>query len=188
MPRTSARPGIGSFNSPPATTARVTTACVLSLSLCLLAYVFAGASTAAARDATAKPVAPAAAGSSTIYIIRQKEFRLLTLALDIVVDEQNVGELAAGTYLVVRRPAGHHSVAVPGLLEGDLDTVGGRSYFIEYGPSGYAPGTQILQSLVMGGAGTRGTPLPGSGMTARFYLLDEKQGGEQIAGLKNVTH
>jgi hypothetical protein len=94
----------------------------------------------------------------------------------------------AGTYLVVRRPAGHHSVAVPGLLEGGLDTVGGRTYFIEYGPSGYAPGTQILQSLVMGGAGTRGTPLPGSGMTAGFYLLDEKQGGEQIAGLKNVTH
>jgi hypothetical protein len=40
----------------------------------------------------------------------------------------------------------------------------------------------------MGGAGTRGTPLPGSGMTARFYLLDEKQRSEQIAGLKNVTH
>jgi hypothetical protein len=25
-------------------------------------------------------------------------------------------------------------------------------------------------------------------MTARFYLLDEKQGGDQTAGLKNVTH
>jgi hypothetical protein len=36
----------------------------------------------------------------------------------------------------------------------------------------------------MGGAGTL---LPGSGITAGFYLLDEKQGGEQIAGLKNVT-
>jgi hypothetical protein len=183
MPRISAKPGIGSPNSLPATTARV-----LSLSLCVVAYVFAGASTAAAREATAKPVAPAGAGSSTIYILRQKEFRVFSLALDIVVDEQKAGELAAGTYLVVRRPAGHHSVVVPGLLEGDLDTVGGRTYFIEYGPSGYEPGTQILQSLVMGGAGTRGTPLPGSGMTARFYLLDEKQGGEQIAGLKNVTH
>jgi hypothetical protein len=183
MPRISAKPGIGSPNSLPATTARV-----LSLSLCVVAYVFAGASTAAAREATAKPVAPAGAGSSTIYILRQKEFRVFSLALDIVVDEQKAGELAAGTYLVVRRPAGHHSVVVPGLLEGDLDTVGSRTYFIEYCPSGYAPGTQILQSLVMGGAGTRGTPLPGSGMTARFYLLDEKQRSEQIAGLKNVTH
>jgi hypothetical protein len=87
----------------------------------------------------------------------------------------------------VRRPAGHHSVVVPGLLEGDLDTVGGRSYFIEYGPFGYGPGAQFAQSLLMGGAGTRGTLLPGSGITAGFYLLDEKQGGEQIAGLKNVT-
>jgi hypothetical protein len=183
MPRTSARPWIGSLDPLPTTTARV-----LFLSLCLLAYVFAGTSTAAAREATAKPVAPAAAGSSTIYIIRQKEFRLLTLTLDIFVDEQKAGELAAGTYLVVRRPAGHHSVVVPGLLEGDLDTVGGRSYFIEYGPFGYGPGAQFAQSLLMGGAGTRGTPLPGSGITAGFYLLDEKQGGEQIAGLKNVTH
>ena len=157
--------------------------------LVLSATLFsAHAHAASARDTTTAKPGPPAPASSTIYIIRQKEFRLLSLALDIVVDEQNAGELAAGTYLVVRRPAGHHSVAVPGLLEGDLDTVGGRSYFIEYGPSGYAPGTQIPQSLVMGGAGTRGTPLPGSGMTARFYLLDEKQGGEQIAGLKNATH
>jgi hypothetical protein len=162
---------------------------LLGWCLALSATLFsAHAHAASARDTmTAKP-GPSAPASSTIYIIRQKEFRLLTLALDIVVDEQKAGELAAGTYLVVRRPAGHHSVVVPGLLEGDLDTVGGRTYFIEYGPSGYEPGTQILQSLVMGGAGTRGTPLPGSGMTARFYLLDEKQRSEQIAGLKNVTH
>ena len=158
---------------------------LLGLSMNLLAA--AGAAAEEPRRATAKPVAPAVAGSSTIYIIRQKEFRLLTLTLDIVVDEQKAGELAAGEYLVVRRPAGHHSVVVPGLLEGDLDTVGGRSYFIEYGPSGYGPGAQFAQSLLMGGAGTRGTPLPGSGITAGFYLLDEKQGGEQIAGLKNVT-
>src|SRR5580700_692919 len=147
----------------------------ISIVSSLMCLVPAGASAEKAREMTAKPVAPAAASSSTIYIIRQKEFRLLTLALDIVVDEQNAGELAAGTYLVVRRPAGHHSVAVPGLLEGDLDTVGGRSYFIEYGPSGYGPGAQFAQSLLMGGAGTRGTLLPGSGITAGFYLLDEKQ-------------
>ena len=156
----------------------------MGLSMSLFAADAHGASE---RDkTTAKP--PPAPANSTIYIIRQKEFRLLMLTLDIFVDEQNAGELAAGTYLVVRRPAGHHSVVVPGLLEGDLDTVGGRSYFIEYGPFGYGPGAQFAQSLLMGGAGTRGTPLPGSGITAGFYLLDEKQGGEQIAGLKNVTH
>ena len=147
----------------------------ISVVLCLMCFTPAGASAEKAREVAAKPSAPApGAGSSTIYIIRQREFRVFSLALDIVVDEQKAGELAAGTYLVVRRPTGHHSVAVPGLLEGDLDTVGGRTYFIEYGPLGYAPGTQILQSLVMGGARTRGTPLQGSGMTARFYLLDKK--------------
>jgi hypothetical protein len=188
MPRTSAKPGIGSLD-PLTTTARL-----LSLSLCLVAYIFAGASTAAARDATAKPVAPAAgAGSSTIYIIRQKEFKVFSFALDIVVDKQKAGELTAGTYLVVRRPPGHHSVVIPGGvlssdLESDLDTVGGRTYFIELGPYGNAPGMQLAQSLTMGGAGMRGTALPGKGISARFYLLDEKQGGEQIAGLKNVTH
>jgi hypothetical protein len=187
MPRISAKPGIGSPNSLPATTARV-----LSLSMCVVAYVFAGASTPVAREATAKPVAPAAAGSSTIYIIRQKEFKVFSFALDIVVDKQKAGELTAGTYLVVRRPPGHHSVVIPGGvlssdLESDLDTVGGRTYFIELGPYGYAPGMQIAQSLTMGGAGLRGTALPGKGISARFYLLDEKQGGEQIAGLKNAT-
>jgi hypothetical protein len=188
MPRTSAKPGIGSLNPPPAATARV-----LSISLCLVAYVFAGAPTAPAREATAKPVASAGAGSTTIYIIRQKEFKVFSFALDIVVDKQKAGELTAGTYLVVRRPPGHHSVVIPGGilssdLESDLDTVGGRTYFIELGPYGYAPGMQIAQSLTMGGAGLRGTALPGKGISARFYLLDEKQGGEQIAGLKNVTH
>ena len=165
---------------------------VISVVLCLMCLVPAGASAEKAREATAKPVAPAGAGSSTIYIIRQKEFKVFSFALDIVVDKQKAGELTAGTYLVVRRPPGHHSVVIPGgvlssELESDLDTVGGRSYFIEYGPFGYGPGAQFAQSLLMGGAGTRGTPLPGSGMTLRFYLLDEKQGGEQIAGLKNVT-
>ncbi len=67
-------------------------------------------------------------------------------------------------------------------------TAGGRTYFIELGPYGNAPGMQIAQSLTMGGAGLRGTALSGKGISARFYLLDEKQGGEQIAGLKNVTH
>ena len=164
---------------------------LLGLSMNLLAAT--GATAQQPRQATAKPVAPAAAGSSTIYIIRQKEFKVFSFALDIVVDKQKAGELTAGTYLVVRRPPGHYSVVIPGGvlssdLESDLDTVGGRTYFIELGPYGNAPGMQIAQSLTMGGAGMRGTALPGKGISARFYLLDEKQGGEQIAGLKNVTH
>jgi hypothetical protein len=188
MPRTSVKPAIGSLYPLPTVTARI-----FSLSLCLAAYIFAGASAAVAREVTTKPVAPAAAGSSTIYIIRQKEFKVFSFALDIVVDKQKAGELTAGTYLVVRRPPGHHSVVIPGGvlssdLESDLDTVGGRTYFIELGPYGNAPGMQIAQSLTMGGAGLRGTPLPGKGISARFYLLDEKQAAEQIAGLKNVTH
>jgi hypothetical protein len=40
-----------------------------SIVLCLTCLVPAGASAEKAREATAKPVAPAAAGSSTIYII-----------------------------------------------------------------------------------------------------------------------
>ena len=166
---------------------------VISAALYLMCLIPAGAAAAEPRQATAKPVAPAGAGSSTIYIIRQKEFKVFSFALDIVVDKQKAGELSAGTYLVVRRPPGHHSVVIPGGvlssdLESDLDTVGGRTYFIELGPYGNAPGMQIAQSLTMGGAGMRGTALPGKGISARFYLLDEKQGGEQIAGLKNVTH
>src|SRR5580698_5718449 len=159
----------------------------------IVALAVTGAAAEEPRQAMAKPVAPAAAGSSTIYIIRQKEFKVFSFALDIVVDKQKAGELSAGTYLVVRRPPGHHSVVIPGGvlssdLESDLDTVGGRTYFIELGPYGNAPGMQIAQSLTMGGAGLRGTALPGKGISARFYLLDEKQGGEQIAGLENVTH
>jgi hypothetical protein len=44
---------------------------VISIALCLMCLIPAGASAEKARDATAKPVTPAGAGSSTIYIIRQ---------------------------------------------------------------------------------------------------------------------
>jgi Protein of unknown function (DUF2846) len=158
----------------------------------------AGASAVSAKDAKIKP-APAAAPSpppanSTIYIIRQKALTLFSMSFEVMVDNQKAGELTNGTYVVVRRPPGHHTVLIPGGglnsgMENTLDTVGGRTYFIEFGPggSGLAPGMQLAVSLVQRGAGLRGTPLAGGGPTATFYLLDEKDGPERIDGLKNVT-
>ena len=161
---------------------------VISVALCLL--IPAGASAEKAREVAAKPPAP---GGTAIYFIRTKDLRSWW-SPEIQIDKRKVGDLASGTYLVVRPPPGHHTVYLPGnLLSGsmtsEMDITAGQTYFLELGPWNPAPGTQLIQSLILVGSGLRGQMVPGTGqLTVRFYLLDAAKGRELMTGLKNATH
>jgi hypothetical protein len=163
---------------------------VISILSCLMCFVPAGASAEKAREVAAKPAAP---GGTAIYFIRTKDLRSWW-SPEIQIDKHKVGDLASGTYIVVRPPPGHHTVYLPGnLLSGsmtsEMDIAAGQTYFLELGPWNPAPGTQLIQSLILGGSGLRGQMVPGTGqLTVRFYLLDAAKARELIAELKNATH
>jgi hypothetical protein len=165
---------------------------VISVVLCLMCLFPAGASAEKAREVAAKPAAPAPGGTA-IYFIRTKDLRSWW-SPEIQIDKRKVGDLASGTYLVVRPPPGHHTVYLPGnLLSGsmtsEMDIAAGQTYFLELGPWNPAPGTQLIQSLILGGPGLRGQMVPGTGLlTVRFYLLDAAKARELMAELKNAPH
>jgi hypothetical protein len=95
--------------------------------------------------------------------------------------------------LTISRPAGHHTIDLPnhiisGSVHSEIDLTAGQTYYLEFGPYQDAPGSQLIQSLLAGGAGARGTLLPGSGLAnVRFYLLDAELGRELIAKIKNAA-
>jgi hypothetical protein len=165
---------------------------VISVALSLMCLVPAGASAETSREVAAKPSAPAPGGTA-IYFIRTKDLRSWW-SPEIQIDKRKVGDLASGTYLVVRPPPGHHTVYLPGhLLSGsmtsEMEIAAGQTYFLELGPWNPAPGTQLIQSLILGGPGLRGQMVPGSGLLGvRFYRLDAAKGRELIAELKNAAH
>jgi hypothetical protein len=165
---------------------------VISVVLCLMGLVPTGAAAEKAREVAAKPAAPAPGGTA-IYFIRTKDLRSWW-SPEIQIDKHKVGDLASGTYLMVRPPPGHHTVYLPGnLLSGsmtsEMDIAAGQTYFLELGPWNPAPGTQLIQSLILGGPGLRGQMVPGTGLlTVRFYLLDAAKARELMAELKNATH
>lgn len=164
--------------------------------LSLLCLMFAGPHGAFAREAAVgKPPVSNSAGV-TIYVSRPRELKLISFAFPISVDGQKPIELTPGTFFVVTRPAGHRVVHMVGGsiladVYGEFDATAGQAYFVEIGPYSEfdAPGTQLLNSLFTGGAGSRGKLLPGrANGTARFYLLNTEQGRAAIDNLRNVTH
>ena len=161
---------------------------VISVALCLL--IPAGASAEKAREVAAKP--PHAWRHGDLF--HPHENLRSWWSPEIQIDKRKVGDLASGTYLVVRPPPGHHTVYLPGnLLSGsmtsEMDIAAGQTYFLELGPWNPTPGTQLIQSLILGGSGLRGQMVPGTGqLTVRFYLLDAAKGRELMTGLKNATH
>jgi hypothetical protein len=168
---------------------RVTFAFHICLSL--ISLQLAAMTAANAREAAARPTVPRS-GTTTIYILRQHEFKLFRFALDIFVDGQKAGQLTTGTYLVAVRPAGHQTIDIKGdkLWTGDvhaeMDAGAGQTYFVELGPPVDMPGRMLMESLLTGGSGLRGKPLPGTG-AARFFLLDTEEGRSAMSNLTKVA-
>jgi hypothetical protein len=91
--------------------------------------------------------------------------------------------------LTVSRAAGHHTIDIPnhimsGSVHSEIDLTAGQTYYLEWGPYQDAPGMQLIQSLLAGGAGARGTLLA----NVRFYRLDAELGRELIAKIRNAAH
>jgi Protein of unknown function (DUF2846) len=156
----------------------------------LISLQFAAMSSVNAREAAPRPTV-AGPGNATIYIMRQHEFKLFRFTFDVFVDGQKAGQLTAGTYLVAVRRAGHQSIDIKGdkLWTGDMhaemDAGAGQTYFVELGPPVDMPGRMLMESLLTGGSGLRGQPLPGNG-AARFFLLNADEARTALSGLKTV--
>ena len=165
---------------------------VISVALCLMCLVPAGASAEKAREVAAKPAAPKP-GGATIYFIRGPGIKGFWVP-EIDVDDKKIGDLLPATVLTVSRPAGHHAIDIPnhimsGSVHSEIDLNAGQTYYLEWGPYQDAPGMQLIQALLAGGAGARGTLLPGKGLAnVRFYVLDAELGHELIAKIKNAAH
>jgi hypothetical protein len=150
-----------------------------------------------AEPATPAPAAKPAAhggGQATIYIIRPREFTVGAFTtVDIDVDGRTIGELPTASFILVRRPPGHHTVAIEagsgifhGVQQSDLDLGAGQTYFLQIGPrlTG-APGSDLLNMVL---SGTSIHQLPGTGsMNIVFFSLDAETGHTRITSLKNVT-
>jgi hypothetical protein len=165
---------------------------VISVALCLMCLVPADASAEKAREVAAMPAAPKP-GGATIYFIRGPGIKGFWVP-EVLVDDKKIGDLLPATVLTVSRPAGHHTIDLPnhimsGSVHSEIDLTAGQTYYLEWGPYQDAPGMQLIQALLAGGAGARGTLLPGKGLAnVRFYVLDAALGREIIAKIKNAAH
>jgi hypothetical protein len=165
---------------------------VISVVLCLMCLFPAGAPAEKAREVAAKRPASGPSGA-TIYFIRGPGIKGFWVP-EVLVDDQKIGDLLPSTVLTVSRPAGHHTIDLPnhimsGSVHSEIDLTAGQTYYLEWGPYQDAPGMQLIQALLAGGAGARGTLLPGKGLAnVRFYLLDAELGRGLIAKIKNAAH
>jgi hypothetical protein len=168
---------------------------LLGLSMSLFAADAHGASGSDKTTAKPPPATPAAPkpGGATIYFIRGPGIKGFWVP-EVLVDDKKIGDLLPATVLTVSRPAGHHTIDLPnhivsGSVHSEIDLTAGQTYYLEWGPYQDAPGMQLIQSLLAGGAGARGTLLPGKGLAnVRFYVLDAEVGRELIAKIKNAAH
>jgi hypothetical protein len=166
---------------------------IISLSLSVLWLMAAAAAAQTPSAAPAKP-APHPSGQATIYFIRPNGVVSAiwgrVSSPTIKIDGNKVGELTGGTYIVASRPAGHHTLAIEGLLatnwESPVDLASGQTYYLEIGPYSDAIGTQAVNALM---TNTQGQRLPGHSWNPSFcfYSLDATHGRAALSGLTNVT-
>jgi hypothetical protein len=129
--------------------------------------------------------------NATIYFLRPDAF-ITPSAPDIKVDGMVVGKLAGGTYFLISRPPGHHTIEIKdsfldGGWESKVEWAPGQTYFIEIGPvQTYGIAYRALIAML---SNTRGRQMAGSGILAKFsfFTLDAVQGRDEIAKIKSAA-
>ena len=156
----------------------------------VVAFFFPGPRIAYAMDMKAKPSA-SAPSNATIYFFRL-EGLITPYSPDIKVDGRVVGKMPGGTYFVVNRPAGHHTIGIDagtmdGGWESEVDWASGQTYYIEVGTK-QTYGGFAQQALVAMLANTPGKLMPGHGLFAffSFYALDAERARAEIAKMKSA--
>lgn len=155
----------------------------ITIGICLLFSILAGVGHAQERQKK-QPTS----GNATIYFLRPDGLYAPT-SPTVKVAGRPVGDLSAGTYVMVNRPPGHYPIEVVGGLfasswESEIDVAAGQTYFIQVSTRGMGgPAMQLLTGAI---AGTTGRPMPGRGFNApfSFYALDGAQGRTEIAKMK----
>jgi Protein of unknown function (DUF2846) len=133
------------------------------------------------------------AGQARIYVIRPETWAGHITRYDVLVDDKPVGELAAGSYLSVDRPAGQHKVSVtpPSILarvEHEFHAAAGRSYY-------FVINIKSSESAVVSGSFVMAIPMPGTSIgrpvkegnfLSGLYLsvLDAAEGRAMLSRLK----
>jgi hypothetical protein len=125
-----------------------------------------------------------------LYLIRHASVMNGYGAPPIKANGKPVGELAAGTYFVVDRPAGTHKITVYGVrdtvgCEADVNFQPGMSHYFELGPVVRTN----MDGIIAESMGVTGRPVPcnpGSNLYYMFYSLDPAAGAAAVAKLKRT--
>ena len=131
-------------------------------------------------------------GQARIVVFREQAFGLIDPGVDVKLDGQPLGDLKAGTYAYVDRPAGRHqlsseSAAFPGVTRQDINVAAGRTHFFAAKPSERARTLAVtsavggLAGLAVGTAVTSGDSNPGP---IDFVPLEEGAARQAIAELR----
>ncbi len=147
---------------------------IVSIGWCLIALIVAAGTSAAQATASAPKPTAAKSGAATIYFFRTRGL-VPSVTFDINVDGHKVGALAPGTYFVVKRPPGRHTLEFPaGVLRGawqsDVEVAAGRTYYVAIGPT--LTGAVGVDFLAIVLAGRHGQELPGHGLFPSSYRAE----------------
>jgi hypothetical protein len=123
-----------------------------------------------------------------LYFIRHPSVMAGAGAPPIKVDGKLVGELGAGSYFVVDRPAGAHKITVMDVrdqvsCESDITVQPGMSHYFELGLQAHTN----IEGFAATSWGTTGSPVPcrySELPRMMFYSLDAAAGAAVVAKLK----
>ena len=104
------------------------------------------------------------------------------------IDGQLIGTLSNGSYIVVDRPPGKHTLRIEppialGYFETDVQVAAGQAYYFEVGPDTTVP----ISAVFAPAAKNVGQLMPGRRFNSswQFNKLDAKTGAAEIAKLKS---
>jgi len=154
----------------------------------LLAWCACGITTAAAQSQPS----PRDQRFARLYFLRQSGvLGDLGARGKVMINEQVVGILAAGTYFHVDRPAGRYKLRVqptvqvllPNFFETEMTLAAGQIYYFEVGAATSPTGAGFMNAIMAGNAGKRmnGRSFNNS---YQFNSLDNAAGAAEISKLK----
>jgi hypothetical protein len=122
-----------------------------------------------------------------LYFIRHSTFVGIINSPEIKIDGRSVGSISTGSYILVERPPGRHTIIVShwadfGQFVADVHVNGGESYYYEIAIATRGGGGVLLSSL----AGEVGRPMKArvdSG-SYRLNVLDPRVGVASVSKLK----
>jgi hypothetical protein len=141
----------------------------------------------ASAAAALEPPKQQGSGPAKLYFLREQGNYGFGASPRVKVDGDLIGTLASGSFVVVDRPAGKHTLRIEppialGYFETDVQVAAGQTYYFEVGPDTTVPITTIFAPA----ANNVGQPMAGRRFNSSWQLnrLDAKTGAAELAKLK----